>query len=326
MRTFKVKEVREITGLTRKQLYDYQTSIPPVSTENDAGYKLYDQEGVNRLALAAMLSELGAGPAKINSIFGTDDYDVNNVLDTLIDEAKRKRDYFDDIITVAEYLRTLGAKNDMFNINIFQIQDLHSYATYLRKYSALSESIIKRVDSKKLLEGFRSIFSGFKAVRSISINQELINLQIDKLLMFFENELKINGFFGLTAFTQSILIIKDLSERIDKKWGEGFSGFLSESILNYQLVHFSNDFLKFSKEFEAIHKTTELRDTEYNEVSAFLVENIKKWFGYNDYNDIFVSIKSLSLLIQYEEIAIDPDLKTFFPHFLQYLDEHRKKS
>ena len=210
MRTFKVKEVREITGLTRKQLYDYQTSIPPVSTENDAGYKLYDQEGVNRLALAAMLSELGAGPAKINSIFGTDDYDVNNVLDTLIDEAKRKRDYFDDIIMVADFIRSLEARNEDFHINIFQIRDLHSYANHLRKSKAFVESHFYNIDSKKILKKIHSLFGEFAAIRSNASNEALIDLHIEKLLRFFEEELGINGFLGLTSLFGCIISVPDL--------------------------------------------------------------------------------------------------------------------
>ena len=102
MKTFKVKEVREYTGLTRKQLFNYEKSIPPIKRENEAGYKVYDLQGLYKLSMAALLSELGAGPQRINDIFGSPDFDRKKVMEDLIDEAKRERQRLDDIITVVK--------------------------------------------------------------------------------------------------------------------------------------------------------------------------------------------------------------------------------
>ena len=69
MKKYTVGDVINHTGLTRKQLFDYEKSIPPIDrvdneSEYHRGYKLYDEEGLNKLCMAALFSKLGAGSKK----------------------------------------------------------------------------------------------------------------------------------------------------------------------------------------------------------------------------------------------------------------------
>ena len=57
-RLFPVKEVCEITGLTRKQLFDYK-GIGGPSSHDKSGYKLYDGRALNRLMTIAELRRIG---------------------------------------------------------------------------------------------------------------------------------------------------------------------------------------------------------------------------------------------------------------------------
>lgn len=59
---YSVKDVRELTGLTGKELYyfDHENVVPPTSTSNysvegNRGYKLYDDAAVARLQQIARL-------------------------------------------------------------------------------------------------------------------------------------------------------------------------------------------------------------------------------------------------------------------------------
>lgn len=54
---YQVKEVCEISGLTRKQLYDYQKLVKPTSYDK-SGYKLYNEAALLELIMVAKLRKI----------------------------------------------------------------------------------------------------------------------------------------------------------------------------------------------------------------------------------------------------------------------------
>ena len=46
---YRVKDVERLTGLSRRQLFEYKEAVPPFATEYAGSYKLYDEEGLHRL-------------------------------------------------------------------------------------------------------------------------------------------------------------------------------------------------------------------------------------------------------------------------------------
>ena len=97
---------------------------------NDAGYGLYDEEGLNKLIMASFFADLGMTPAGINKIFGADSYDQKAVLNDLLTEARQKRSHLDDIITVAEVYEDLDF--DQMPYNPIHGRDLHATAESIR--------------------------------------------------------------------------------------------------------------------------------------------------------------------------------------------------
>jgi DNA-binding transcriptional MerR regulator len=95
---YSVKDVRELTGLTGKELYyfDHENVVPPTSTSNysvegNRGYKLYDDAAVARLQQIAMYYELGLKRNEIRDIMKAPDYEVNKALDELTHALEEKR-------------------------------------------------------------------------------------------------------------------------------------------------------------------------------------------------------------------------------------------
>ncbi len=62
-----VKEVCKRTGLSRKQLFDYQMMVQPV-THDKSGYKLYDENAINRLLIIAEMRSINVPLAKIKNV------------------------------------------------------------------------------------------------------------------------------------------------------------------------------------------------------------------------------------------------------------------
>ncbi len=59
MKLYRVGEVCRRTGLSRKHLFQYKQIVPPVATEYEGAYKLYDEEGLRKLEKIALLRRIG---------------------------------------------------------------------------------------------------------------------------------------------------------------------------------------------------------------------------------------------------------------------------
>lgn len=59
MKLYRVGEVCQRTGLSRKHLFLYKQVVLPVATEYEGAYKLYDEEGLQKLEEIAFLRTVG---------------------------------------------------------------------------------------------------------------------------------------------------------------------------------------------------------------------------------------------------------------------------
>ena len=59
MKLYRVGEICRRTGLSRKHLFMYKHVVPPVATEYEGAYKLYDEAGLKALEQIAQLRRMG---------------------------------------------------------------------------------------------------------------------------------------------------------------------------------------------------------------------------------------------------------------------------
>lgn len=113
-----VKEVCALTGLTRKHLYYFHhekvvqaAAYANYSVEGNDGYKLYDEEAVEKLQQIALYYQLGLKRNEIRDMMRSPGYDRNAVLKDLLDRERAKRRKIDRHIAALEYLQMAGVKN-----------------------------------------------------------------------------------------------------------------------------------------------------------------------------------------------------------------------
>lgn len=113
-----VKEVCELTGLTRKHLYYFHhakvvqaAAYANYSVEGNDGYKLYDDAAVEKLQQIALYYQLGLKRDEIRDIMLDPAYDSNLVLDTLLAIEQSKKTTIECHIAALEYLKLTGTKN-----------------------------------------------------------------------------------------------------------------------------------------------------------------------------------------------------------------------
>lgn len=113
-----VKEVCDLTGLTRKHLYYFHhervvraVAYANYSVEGYNGYKLYDDIAVEKLQQIALCYQLGLKRDKIKDIMLTPNYDSNSILHTLLAMEQEKKIHIERHIAALEYLILAGTKN-----------------------------------------------------------------------------------------------------------------------------------------------------------------------------------------------------------------------
>ena len=166
-----VKEVCDLTGLTRKHLYYFHHAkvVQAVAYANYSvygydGYKLYDDAAVEKLLQIALYYQLGLKRDEIRDIMLDPNYDSNLVLDTLLAIERTKRATIERHIAALEYLKLTGLKNrllsplrgislDELGQTILNIRDTPQTD---RNFTNLSEAQIKAF-SKELLGLFDTL-------------------------------------------------------------------------------------------------------------------------------------------------------------------------
>lgn len=117
-----VKEVCDLTGLTRKHLYYFHhakvvqaVAYANYSVEGNDGYKLYDDAAVEKLQQIALYYQLGLKRDEIRDIMMDPNYDSNLVLDTLLAIEQSKKATIERHIAALEYLKLTGTKNRLLS-------------------------------------------------------------------------------------------------------------------------------------------------------------------------------------------------------------------
>ena len=115
-----VKEVCQLTGLTRKHLYyfHHENVVRAVahanySVKGNDGYKLYDQQAVEKLQQIALFYLLNLKRNEIRDMMLEPEYNFNTALDMMIVRAKEKRSLIDRQIAMLENLKNTGASTDL---------------------------------------------------------------------------------------------------------------------------------------------------------------------------------------------------------------------
>lgn len=144
-----VKEVCDLTGLTRKHLYYFHhervvraVAYANYSVEGYNGYKLYDDIAVEKLQQIALYYQLGLKRDEIKEIMLTPNYDSNMILQTLLAMEQEKKIHIERHIAALEYLILAGTKNGVSgSLRGISIDELGRTLLAVREASAEAGSL-----------------------------------------------------------------------------------------------------------------------------------------------------------------------------------------
>ena len=210
-----VKEVCDLTGLTRKHLYYFHhakvvqaVAYANYSVEGNDGYKLYDDAAVEKLQQIALYYQLGLKRDEIRDIMLDPNYDSNLVLDTLLAIEQSKKATIERHIAALEYLKLTGTKNRLLSpLRGMSLKELGETILTLRsnaqpdpQFPSLSKS-----QADAFIQKFSQLVSTLQNVESSDLNGRTADEIIGKIFSVCREYLGPDGVpFTLGIFASAI--------------------------------------------------------------------------------------------------------------------------
>ena len=210
-----VKEVCDLTGLTRKHLYYFHhakvvqaVAYANYSVEGNDGYKLYDDAAVEKLQQIALYYQLGLKRDEIRDIMLDPNYDSNLVLDTLLAIEQSKKATIERHIAALEYLKLTGTKNRLLSpLRGMSLKELGETILTLQsnvqpdpQFPSLSKS-----QADVFMQKFSQLAAALQNVESSDLNGRAANEIIEKIFSVCREYLGPDGVpFTLGIFASAI--------------------------------------------------------------------------------------------------------------------------
>lgn len=175
-----VKEVCDLTGLTRKHLYYFHhervvraVAYANYSVEGYNGYKLYDDIAVEKLQQIALYYQLGLKRDEIKEIMLNPNYDSNMILHTLLALEREKKLHIDRHIAALEYLVLAGTKNGVTgSLRGVSLDELGRTLLEIREASdkAHNDKVLPRDHAEVFAKEFADLLSVFAKLDSTMLS------------------------------------------------------------------------------------------------------------------------------------------------------------
>ena len=139
-----VNEVSRMTGCSIRTLHHYDAiGLLKPTRVTDAGYRLYDEDAIERLFLILLFKEIGFPLKEIQSILTAPNFDRNQILEHQIELLQQKVTYLQNRIQLARGIQFTGIKHmDLKEFDMKKIDD----------YSAQAKMLYGKTDAYKEFE------------------------------------------------------------------------------------------------------------------------------------------------------------------------------
>ena len=239
MRT--VNEVSRLTGVSIRtlQYYDRIGLLHPAKY-TEAGYRLYDDTALERLQQILFFRELEFPLKDIREIIGSPGFDRSKALGQQIELLKRKKEHIENLIELAEGIRSLGVRKLSFEA--FDTGKIDEYAAQAKAswgatpaYKEYEERAKGRTkeDDKKIYQGMIDIFAGFGSVRNTDPASETAQAQVKKLQAYISEHMYTCTEEILGSLGKMYAAGGEFTKNIDSYGGEGTADFAAKAIEIY---------------------------------------------------------------------------------------------
>ena len=233
-----VSDVSRMTGISVRTLRYYEGIGLLRPTEvTQAGYRLYNEEALRRLQIILLYRELEFPLKEISEMMSDSRFDMTSALERQIELLQKKKTHIENLITLAEGIKTLGVNKldfsefDVKKIDEYEEQAKSTWGTTpaYKEYEVKSAGRTAE-DNRILAVGLMEIFAEFGRQLSLQPSDDAVQANVIKLQNYITENFYTCSDEILLSLGRFYSGGGSMQRNIDKAAGEGTAEFVSQAI------------------------------------------------------------------------------------------------
>lgn len=237
-----VNEVSRLTGVSIRtlQYYDKIGLLPPADY-TEVGYRLYDDETLQKLQLILLFRELEFPLKDIRRIIESPVFDREKALEQQIHILELKKEHIENLINLARGVKKSGVK-DMTDFTAFDTAKIDDYIAKAREYwgdtAAFKEFEEKNADRTSeenagINTELMKIFAQFGGMKDMDPASPKVQKQVKKLQDYITDKFYKCTNTILSSLGHAYSAEGEMNRNIDKAGGKGTGEFVDKAIQIY---------------------------------------------------------------------------------------------
>lgn len=236
-----VKETAKLAHISVRTLHHYDAiGLLKPTLVTEAGYRLYDEEAMERLYLILLYREIGFSLEEIRGLLDAPDYDRNRTLEKQVELLKAKAAHLQNRIQFANGIKMIGVRNLKFdNWDPKKIDEYQAQAeTLYGKTEAWQEYSQKARDrspqqEKALGDGVMDLFARLGQLRHLPAEDAQVQAWVEELQCYFTEHFYTCTPRILLGLGEMYAGGGSMTENIDAAGGKGTAEFARDAIAAY---------------------------------------------------------------------------------------------
>lgn len=237
-----VNEVSRLTGVSIRtlQYYDKIGLLPPADY-TEVGYRLYDDETLQKLQIILLFRELEFPLKDIRRIIESPVFDREKALEQQIHILELKKEHIENLIDLARGVKKSGVK-DMMDFTAFDTAKIDDYIAKAREYwgdtAAFKEFEEKNADRTSeenagINTELMKIFAQFGGMKDMDPASPKVQKQVKKLQDYITDKFYKCTNTILSSLGHAYSAEGEMNRNIDKAGGKGTGEFVDKAIQIY---------------------------------------------------------------------------------------------
>lgn len=237
-----VNEVSRLTGVSIRtlQYYDKIGLLPPADY-TEVGYRLYDDETLQKLQIILLFRELEFPLKDIRRIIESPVFDREKALEQQIHILELKKEHIENLIDLARGVKKSGVK-DMTDFTAFDTAKIDDYIAKAREYwgdtAAFKEFEEKNAgrtseENAGINTELMKIFAQFGGMKDMDPASPKVQKQVKKLQDYITDKFYKCTNTILSSLGHAYSAEGEMNRNIDKAGGKGTGEFVDKAIQIY---------------------------------------------------------------------------------------------
>ena len=237
-----VNEVSRLTGVSIRtlQYYDKIGLLPPADY-TEVGYRLYDDETLQKLQIILLFRELEFPLKDIRRIIESPVFDREKALEQQIHILELKKEHIENLIDLARGVKKSGVK-DMTDFTAFDTAKIDDYIAKAREYwgdtaafKAFEEKNADRTSEENagINTELMKIFAQFGGMKDMDPASPKVQKQVKKLQDYITDKFYKCTNTILSSLGHAYSAEGEMNRNIDKAGGKGTGEFVDKAIQIY---------------------------------------------------------------------------------------------